>query len=242
MNKKFDKLNTFDEEKYGHLLSKLQQRINYSFVNTNLLKEALTHPSVLPSTSAEFMIDFNRLEFLGDRVLGMIISEYLLNKYASEEVGNIALRYNALVKSGTCSEVALNLEVGSCLRMGKSEQLSGGENKPGILADACEALIGSIYVDGGIDSARKFILTHWNKFFNEQIIATKDAKSTLQEWAHKMMFSSPEYREISEHDLKSSFVVEVLVQGYGSATGDGSTKRAAEQQAAASLLKQGGGS
>lgn len=230
-----------EDKTYLINIEELQERIGHRFERTNLLKEALTHSSVVGAQSnRERLADYNRLEFLGDRVLGLVISEILLTRYSNEEVGQIALRYNALVKRETCADVARDLKLGPCIKLAKSERLSGGQDKSGILADACEALIGAVYLDGGLKAARSLVNMGWTDKLDSQILAKKDSKTKLQEWSHRMMLNPPEYTttNVADPSNQSMFVVKVMIAGIGSAKGSGITKRAAEQQAAELFLRQ----
>ena len=223
-------------------LGDLQQRVMHSFARQELLEEALTHPSALAVAEDGARADFNRLEFLGDRVLGVVVAEDLLGRNPEEGAGLLALRYNALVRREACAEVAKELGLGQFLRMAKSERAAGGEEKPAILADVCEALIAAIYLDGGYDVARSFVRRHWARLMNERVLASKDAKTKLQEWSHRMTHQAPEYRLVETEGPPHSpvFTVEVEVPKGGNAIGFGSTKRDAEQEAAAMLLRSVG--
>ena len=130
-------------------------RLGHDFTRPELLIEALTHPSMGSTQSNQ------RLEFLGDRVLGLVISELLLEQDREADEGKLAPRLNALVRKEACAEVAASLGVGDALRMGRSEMLSGGRRKTAILGDAMEAVIAAIYLDGGLEAARHFVITHW---------------------------------------------------------------------------------
>jgi ribonuclease-3 len=223
-----------------HDLDELQQRVEHSFARRELLEEALIHPSALAAGADNGAgADFNRLEFLGDRILGVVVAEELLERNREEGAGLLALRFNALVRRESCAEVAAELGLGRYLRMANSERAAGGEEKPAILADACEALIAAIYLDGGFEAARRFVRRHWALLMDEKVGAAKDAKTELQEWAHRMTFQPPEYRlvETEGPPHQPVFTVEVEVPGGGSAIGRGSTKRVAEQEAAAMLLQ-----
>ena len=220
-------------------LGDLQQRVKHNFARQELLEEALTHPSALTVTEDGARADFNRLEFLGDRVLGVVVAEDLLGRNPEEGAGLLALRYNALVRREACAEVARELGLGQFLCMAKSERAAGGEEKSAILADVCEALIAAIYLDGGYEAARSFVRRHWARLMNERVMANKDAKTKLQEWSHRMTYRPPEYRLVETEGPPHSpvFTVEVEVPEGGNAVGFGSTKRDAEQEAAAMLLR-----
>lgn len=207
--------------------------LGYTFHNDDLLAEALTHPSSGHSHSYE------RLEFVGDRVLGLVIAEWLYDNYPDATEGEIAPKLNELVRKETCADVATNLGLGEHIVLARGEVDSGGRSKKSILGDVTESVIAAIYFDGGIDAASQFIHQHWASMFGAADDITIDVKTRLQEWAQGNGRQLPEYvvknREGPDH--APVFTVEVTVAGYPSAEGMGTSKRSAEQAAAGALLE-----
>lgn len=221
-------------------LAPLADRVAHRFARPELLREALTHPSAAGGgQGGRQERDYNRLEFLGDRVLGMVIADYLLHRHPEAEAGELARRFNALVRRETLAKVARAIDLGDFLLLAKGERASGGADKPAILADACEALIGALYLDGGFKAAQRFILDHWRELAERAAGAPKDAKTALQELAHKLSEPEPEYRVVAEegppHD--PVFTVEVRLAGREPCRGISKSKRGAEQAAASAMLK-----
>jgi ribonuclease-3 len=215
----------------------LSARLGHRFERPELLTEALTHPSIAGSGRRR-RADYERLEFLGDRVLGLVISDALLRRFARADAGELARRYNALVCREALVQVAEAIDLGDHLHMARSERDVGGHEKPGILADACEALIGALYLDGGLEAAAAFIDTRWDAMIGALAQAPKDAKTHLQEWAQGLGRPAPTYRTVEctgpAHD--PVFTVEVAVEGAAPARASGGSKRAAEHAAAQAML------
>ncbi len=216
----------------------LQRLLGHQFHDPALLAEALTHPSA-GNVSGLHVADFERMEFLGDRVLGLVVAGDLARRFPAAGAGELALRYNALVRREACAKVAHAVGLGGFVRMARGERAAGGATKPAILADACEALIGALYVDGGLPAALGFIQRYWGPLFEEQAGVAKDPKTMLQEWTHRRKFGPPVYRMLATDGPPHAptFRVEVTVPGFGSADGHGPSKRTAEQEAAAALLR-----
>ena len=221
-------------------LTSLQVALEHPFARPGLLVEALTHPSA-GATSTTPVADFERLEFLGDRVLGLLVARQLIERFPNADAGELALRYNGLVRREACTRVAQQLNLSSHLRMARGERATGGATKPAILADACEAVIGALYVDGGLDAARHFVERFWTPLLEEQAGADKDPKTLLQEWAHRKKMGPPAYNMLATEGPPHAptFLVEAVVNGIGSSSGRGASKRNAEQEAAAALLQVG---
>ena len=222
-------------------LRDLEARIGYIFKDRMLFKRALTHASVRQASSKRR--DNERLEFLGDRVLGLAIAELLSEVYPTASEGELARIFNRLVRGGTCAEVARELELGPSLVLSESEAGSGGRDKETILADACEALLGAIFVEAGYDKAREVVRLLWSpKLDGGGPVATADAKSALQEWAQGQGLELPSYIEVAREgpDHAPRFTSEVRIKGRKPARGEGASKRAAEQAAAATLLAREG--
>jgi ribonuclease III len=207
-------------------------RLGHDFREPSLLIEALTHPSVSGAT------DNQRLEFLGDRVLGLVIAEALLEEDRAAAEGELAPRLNALVRKETCAEVAREVDLGTAVRMGRSEMLSGGRRKPALLGDAMEAVIAAVYLDGGIEAARALVLRLWGPRIAAARAQARDAKTALQEWAQARGMPPPEYRDLARAgpDHAPVFSVEARLADGRAATGEAASKRAAQQAAAGALL------
>jgi ribonuclease-3 len=199
-----------------------------------LLKRALTHSSANATASNE------RLEFLGDRVLGLIAAEKLHALYPGDPEGALALKYNALVRQETCARAAEAAGLADQLILASSESSSGGRRKAAILAGVCEAVIAALYQDGGIDAARRFVECYWTEAFGSLDRDMRDAKTALQEWAQSRRgdAAAPVYTLVKRvgPDHAPRFLVEVSVSGQTSQTGEGRSKREAEQDAAKKML------
>ena len=197
-----------------------------------LLIEALTHPSFAGSG------DNQRLEFLGDRVLGLVIAEALLAADPAASEGDLAPRLNALVRKETCAEVAAALDLGSAVRLGRSEMLSGGRRRTALLGDAMEAVIAAVYLDGGIEAARALVLRGWGERIAAARGVGRDAKTALQEWAQARGLPPPAYVDLSREgpDHAPVFSVEARLADGRAAAGRAASKRAAQQAAAEALL------
>jgi ribonuclease III len=220
-------------------LEALEQRIGHQFKDRGLLREALTHGSALDGQKKKRSYD--RLEFFGDRVLGLIVAERLLAEHQSEEEGELAPRYNALVNKHACARAARAADLGAAVILSPSEEQSGGRGKEAILGDICESVIAALYLDGGMDAARAFIAKFWGDAFDDAKTAPRDAKTVLQEWtaAQKRGLS---YAVIDQSGPEHAphFVIEARVDGFDPARGEGGSKRDAQRAAAAAFLKQRG--
>ena len=215
-------------------LERLQQRLGYQFRSVDLLRQALTHSSSTAASSR----NNERLEFLGDRVLAFLIADLLLQHYPDATEGDLALRLNALVRRETCAAVALEIELGACLILAPAEMASGGQDKPVILGDACEAVIGALYQDGGVAAARAFVEACWTPRLVGVVAAPADAKSALQEWSQARKLGTPVYSVVRREgpDHAPVFVIEVQLPGHRPLCGSGASKREAEQAAAKAML------
>jgi len=221
-------------------LKDLSARIGHDFADPALLKLALTHAS---ARAGERPNDDNeRLEFLGDRVLGLAIAELLANSFPKAREGELARWFNHLVRAETCAEIAQEWELGTFILMSGGEAGSGGRGKKTILANACEAVLGAIFADGDYDAARAVIHRFWKAQLDTLELAAPDAKSLLQEWAQGRRLPLPRYLEIAREgpDHAPRFTAEVQIDGVAPERGTGANKRAAEQAAAlAMLLREG---
>ncbi len=217
-------------------LAALEERIEHHFADRELIRTALTHASASTGTS------YQRLEFLGDRVLALVISEMLLEAFPGAAEGELAQRLTGLVRNESCADVAVELRFGEAIRLGGGEHQSGGRKKAAILGDVCEGVIGALYLDGGIEAARRFIGAHWSDRMLNWRGPLRDAKTTLQEWAQGRGLPTPNYAivERSGPDHAPQFVVEVTVDNVLPGSGEGRSRREAEQAAATSVLVREG--
>ncbi len=221
-------------------LTELEARLGYSFSDRALLAEALTHGSFNDGSQGKRR-SYDRLEFLGDRVLGLIVAERLLAAHADEEEGELAPRFNALVNRQACARAARLADLGAAIVLSHSEEASGGRRKEAILADVCEAVIAALYLDGGFAAARAFVNRYWNEAFEEAKAAPRDAKTALQEWtAAKRRGLSYVLIEQSGPDHAPHFVIDAVVDGFEPERGEGPSKREAQRAAAAAFLKARG--
>jgi ribonuclease III len=216
----------------------LQQRLEYVFSNFALLEQALTHASV---RSGEVGPNNERLEFLGDRVLGLAMAELIYEVHPADSEGDLARRFNGLVKRDTCAEVAREWRLGDCIKLGIGER-GGAHAKDTILADACEAVLAAVFLDGGFDAARALVRRSFAHRTGGPGKVAMDAKTMLQEWAQGRDLKLPQYAETDRSGPAHAprFITEVRVTGLEPAAGEGSNKRAAEQAAARALLVREG--
>jgi ribonuclease-3 len=205
----------------------------HRFKDAALLARALTHSSTGEA-------DNERLEFLGDRILGFIIAELLIDQFPHEKEGALALKLNALVRMETCARVAETAGIDRELILAAAEERSGGRKKAAILGDACEAVIAALYLDGGIQAAHKFVSKYWQPLLSEVKGDLRDPKNALQEWAQGRKLGTPSYRVSRREgpDHAPRFTVEVSVRGHEPASGEGLSLRAAEQAAARALMQR----
>ena len=212
----------------------VEQHIGHTFRDRELLKLALTHPSFAKGASNQ------RLEFLGDAVLGLVVARILYQLYPSEQEGDLARRHAALVRGETLTQVARDIALGSYMQIASGEVLSGGRDNASNLEDALEALIGAMYLDGGMEAAEQFITPRWTELARKVEAPPKDAKTALQEWAQARGLPVPSYTlaQSTGPAHAPEFTIEAAVQGYAPVSAKAASKRAAEQAAAAILLKQ----
>lgn len=219
----------------------LEARLNYVFADKALLARALTHISHLPSDRSRIG-SYQRLEFLGDRVLGLVVSAMLFDAFGDAEEGELSRRLAQLVRRETCAEVALEWALSGHLRLGEGEMQSGGETKPAILADACEAIIGAVFLDGGYRAADALVRPVWEPRMRSPGRPLRDPKTALQEWAQGRGHPAPLYRELKREgpDHAPAFTIAVAVEGFEAGIGLGSSKRVAEQSAAEAFMVREG--
>ncbi|MCP4384866.1 MAG: ribonuclease III [Hyphomicrobiales bacterium] len=220
------------------VVAALQRRLGHSFADRTLLERALTHASAVGSDGATYQ----RLEFLGDRVLGLVVAEMLIDRFPDAAEGELARRLTALVRNESCAAVALELDLGTAMRLGSGEAQSGGRKKAAILGDVCEAVIGALHLDGGIEVVRRFIAEHWGQRMVAWTGPLRDAKTTLQEWAQGRGLGTPMYEIVDRAgpDHAPRFVIEVRAPGLRPASGSGGNRREAEQNAATAMLRREG--
>lgn len=220
-------------------LEAVEERLGHRFADRDLLVRALTHTSAVHVATDSYQ----RLEFLGDRVLGVTVAGMVYRAFPQAEEGELARRLNALVKRETCAEVARDLDLGAAVRLGSGEAQSGGRAKVAILADVMEAVIAAIHLDAGFDTARDFVERLWTGRMRTARGPLRDAKTTLQEWLQGRGLAAPSYRlvERTGPDHDPSFVIAVDIVGpVEGLTGEGRSKREAEQNAAARVLVREG--
>lgn len=217
-------------------VQELSRRLGHEFKRPELLEHALTHASVL-GADAPFGSN-ERLEFLGDRVLGLVVAEMLLEQFSQEDEGMISRRFAALVRREALVRVARDIGLADHIRLAKGEEEGSGRTNPTILADACEAVLAALYLDGGLAAATRFVRDAWRDMLVETPEPPKDAKTELQEWAQGRGLPLPGYREIDREGPAHAplFTVEVDVTGLPPIRATGSSKRTAEQQAAEQML------
>lgn len=217
-------------------LRAFSDRLGYDFTKPELLVRAVTHSSMV----SPHRDDNQRLEFLGDRVLGLVMAEALLHADPNAPEGLLAPRYNALVRREACADVARQIDLGAVLKLGRSEMKSGGRRKEALLADAMEAVIAAVYQDGGFDAARRVVLTLWGDRVRNVAADARDAKTALQEWAQARGEVPPQYVEVARSgpDHQPVFTIEVRLASGPAERATAGSKRQAEQAAATALLKK----
>jgi len=217
-------------------LAAFSQRLGHRFAQPEMLIRAVTHSSIV----SPHRDDNQRLEFLGDRVLGLVMAEALLKADPTAPEGLLAPRYNALVRREACADVARQIDLGAVLKLGRSEMKSGGRRKEALLADAMEAVIAAVYQDGGFDAARAAVLRLWGDRIHNVAADARDAKTALQEWAQARGETPPNYVEIARTgpDHQPQFTIEVRLASGPSEQATAGSKRQAEQAAATALLKK----
>ncbi len=216
----------------------LEGRINYSFRDAKLLERALTHGSF--NEGRPHTVDYQRLEFLGDRVLGLLVAERLFAEHGKLDEGGLAIRLNALVRKEACARAARRMDLGAALRMSLAEDAAGGRDKTRILGDACEALLGALYIDGGLEAVSDVFERFWADEFERKNSGERDPKTRLQEWAQSRGLPTPKYKIISQTgpDHRPSFIIEAIISGLAPQRGEGGSRRIAERAAADALLQR----
>ena len=243
----------------SHLAESLAETFGHRFQHPDLLREALTHPSASAPAGARGspagtrgpskgtksararpakQRGYERLEFLGDRVLGLVVADLLYASFPQEDEGALAKRLAALARKDTLARVARAADLGQHLVLSRAEAGSGGRDNPTLLADACEAVIGALYLDGGLAAAAGFIRRYWQPLMAAEARPPQDAKTALQEWAQGAGLPLPVYRTVRTEGPPHEplFAVDASVEGHAPVTATGRTKRTAEQAAAMALL------
>lgn len=216
---------------------KLQFRLGYRFADADLLDRALTHSSAV-SPGKRIERSYQRLEFLGDRVLGLVVADMLYRRYPGSNEGELSRTLNTLVRKETCADIARQLDLGREIILGDSEARSGGADKDAILGDVTEAVIGAIYLDGGLEPARSFIEQHFEDYLADGQANRADAKTTLQEWAQARGLEPPSYVlvERTGPDHAPEFTIGVDLAGFERIEAIGPSKKIAEHRVAEQFL------
>ncbi|WP_455479755.1 ribonuclease III [Bartonella sp. B23] len=220
------------------IIDQLEKLTGHHFKNEERLKRALTHSSIQDSEQG----NYERLEFLGDRVLGLLIAEMLYQFFPQASEGELSVRLNGLVNAQTCADIAREMGLPDMIHVGFEMKNLKGRRLTNMYADVIESLIAVMYLDGGLKSARLFIQKYWQSRAKQMDASRRDAKTELQEWAHVQGGVQPQYRVIkrSGPDHDPIFMVEVSISGYAPEIGQGSSKRYAERMAAEKILQREG--
>jgi ribonuclease III len=221
-------------------LSALETRLGYRFRDPGLAQLALTHLSAQGSGGQGRAQSYQRLEFLGDRVLGVVIASRLYQAFPQASEGELSMRFAKLVRRETCAEIAAQWDVGPHVALGLGEARGGGRKKAAILSDVCESLIGAVFVDGGFKAAEALVLSAWGERITAD--AGQDAKTAVQEWAQSRALAAPRYEEVERSGPAHAphFVMRLMLEGFAPELGAASSKRAAEQAAAQAFLDRRG--
>ncbi|HEX4297194.1 MAG TPA: ribonuclease III, partial [Devosia sp.] len=214
----------------GH--AKLEARLGYKFADPELLDRALTHSSAI-APAKRVAESYQRLEFLGDRVLGLVVADMLYRRFAKANEGDLSRSLNALVRKETCAMIARELGLGAEMNLGDSEARTGGAEKEAILGDVIEAVIGAVYVDGGLGPAFEIVERLFGEHIGQSGTERADAKTTLQEWAQGRGLEPPVYSEVARHgpDHAPEFTISVQLGQYDPLTASGPSKKLAEHKA-----------
>ena len=218
----------------------LERNLAYDFDDRALLERALTHAS---AGSVGKNRDNEVLEFIGDRVIGLLAAERLAHIYPEAAEGVLTVRLHSLVNRDACARVARRMELGPALRLAGGETKTGGREKDSILSDACEAVMAAVYQDGGLSAAREVFLSLWaEEFASIDAVQPRDAKTALQEWAQGQGRALPVYSVLARSgpDHAPIFTVSVAVEGLSPVSAEGRSRRDAEKAAAAALLQREG--
>ena len=215
-------------------IKQFEQKINHVFKDKTLIETALTHSSVSRRTNYE------RLEFLGDRVLGLVIAQHLYKRFPDEQEGPLAKRLAALVQGSLLAEIAYEMQLGQYIQFSESEKAAGGADNAHILADVFESMIGALYLDAGFEPCRNLIEQYWSDRFDKMIDPPMHPKTTVQEWAQSQSLPLPAY-EIAEQsgpDHAPIFVMELTVEGFPPTRAEGKSRQSAEKAAATKFIEK----
>ena len=215
-------------------LFELEQRIGYRFKNITYMEQALTHSSKSGSNNNE------RIEFLGDRVLNLVMAHALFEQFPNENEGTLAKKHSSLVQGKMLAAVGHTLNIGDFMVMSDAERQSGGGDNENMVSDAMEALLGAVYLDGGLEPARIIIIKLWDKYILSPMEDHVDSKTELQEWVQARGLPLPEYDIVGRTgpDHAPVFEIEVKVEGFAPVTAVGSSRRQAEKEAARKMMAQ----
>jgi ribonuclease III len=218
-------------------LPKLSDILGHDFRDEALLRTALTH-----SSGAGKRQDYQRLEFLGDRILGLVIAEELFQRFPNHREGDLARLHSGLVRGDACASVGRKIGIEDFILVGPGERRNRMHLSASLIGDVVEALVAVIYLEGGVDAARKFVLTHWRELLDDKAMNAKDPKTLVQEWALGRGLSIPAYKVVERTGPEHSpmFVIDIHVDGKDAARGSGHSKRWAEQHAAKAFLDREG--
>lgn len=218
---------------------KLQFRLGYRFADPDLLERALSHSSAI-SPSKRVERSYQRLEFLGDRVLGLVVADMLYRRFPKANEGELSRTLNSLVRKETCAVIARQLDLGSEMILGESEARTGGAEKEAILGDVTEAIIGAIFLDGGMGKAYEFVERQFEEFIADGQTHRADAKTTLQEWAQARGLEPPTYMLVERKgpDHAPEFTIAIDLVGFERVAATGPSKKIAEHKAAQDFLVQ----
>lgn len=218
-------------------LGQLMQSLRYEFKDAALLSQALTHGS-----SSRTAKDYERLEFLGDRVLALVMADALFRQHRKENEGKLAARHSALVRGEVCAEIGKAMGLEHVIRVGDTEKRTGVHRMQSVLGDVAEAVIGAVYVDGGYAAAQKVVMTFWAEALKRPETAEKDAKTYLQEWGLSKALPLPRYEMVgrSGPEHRPVFKVRLELAQHAPAEGMGPTKQAAEMAAATAFIAREG--
>jgi ribonuclease III len=226
----------------GAHLDALERRTDYRFNDRSLLKTALTHASAVGDARVAAGETYQRLEFLGDRVLGLVVAGMLLDAFPEATEGELSSRLAELVRKETCADVAVALDMGAAVIFGGNRVQQRALLTVNVLGDVCEALIAAVYLDGGFEAAQRFVADNWRDRMLEAPVGGRNAKSALQEWAQALGHGTPTY-EIAERsgpDHAPTFVISVKIGTLPPGLGEGRNRREAEQAAATAVLLREG--
>lgn len=224
------------------IAAEIENKLAYTFKNKNLLQTSLTHKSFINESKGSSGEDNERLEFLGDAVLNLSISQLLMEWFPKLNEGMLSKKRSSMVNEKSLAKLARKIDIGPYFRLGKGEELSGGQEKDSILADALEAIIGAVYLDSSIEEAKEFISGHFKNMirYSARPGSYKDYKTLIQEMSQKIHKKTPQYRlvEVKGPEHNKIFESEILIGGRSYGMGKGRSKKDSEQKCAKIALKR----